>query len=29
MTTLTVKVPSWVKKEQAQEEFLSSLMGKV
>lgn len=28
MTTLTVRVPSWVKKEQAQEEFLSSLMGK-
>jgi hypothetical protein len=28
MTTLTVKVPSWVKKEAAQEEFLSSLLGK-
>ncbi len=28
MTTLTVKVPSWLKKEQAQEEFIKSLMGK-
>lgn len=28
MTTLTVKVPSWVKKEEAREEFLRNLRGK-
>lgn len=28
MTTLTVKIPSWVKKEEAQEDFLRNLMGK-
>ncbi len=28
MTTLTVKIPSWVKKEEAQAAFLRNLMGK-
>lgn len=28
MTTMTVQVPSWVKKEEAREEFLKNLRGK-
>ena len=28
MTTLTVKIPSWVKKEEAEDDFLRNLMGK-
>lgn len=28
MTTLTIKIPSWIKKEDAQEEFFRNLMGK-